>query len=481
MWLDRMEKEYDNGNTHAKPSIIAYSAAIMTFSRRFSRDERHFDKKSTQSNYAILAEKCLFRLIRRNRKLKAFASKTANNDVELMTLLNEYIVHPDINVFNGVINCWAQQVGDGQDQKKNLQNAFYAESWLMLLLNCTETQLTLDLTENEFDPRSYEEHYLDPETEKKMMVPSIIAAGIAPDIVSFNSVINAYARIKKSRAAALKVDQLFQMMKDYALEPTSITYGSAIKSWGNTNSSEGAEKATMYLHEYETAGRNGLIQPNVIAYNAALNAWAGSSRTDALDKMHSMIKRMETISKDKSSEEGEDAALVPPDIVSYNTLLKACMNHQNKRRAFQLTLHIFHNKIATDQNNLSKALDPDLTTFATIFACIRNCVPEKNHTDESYLKLCQKVFDCCCQLGMVDKYVLSSLQSALPGRNDFYSMVYGESTGTEKEIPISWKRNARKRRLLKMNFGRSQHGAATKSAAIRSRQMKLSSRTRMKR
>lgn len=478
-----MEEEYDRGNEHAKPGVMAYGAVIMAHSRTAGRRKHGRQNSKITQNEAFLAEKVLFRLNHRNRKIKAQATDEAKDEIELMCLLKERVVYPDINMYNGIIDCWARQVGTGKTIKKDLQNAFKAESWLMLLLNCVDSKACESITDDDLKDYVHDD-ISDSESNKKLMIPSIISSGIIPDIVSFNSVINAYARIQDSRAAALKVDHLFELMENYSLEPTSVTYGSVIKSWGYTNSTEGAENASKYLERYENVVRTGSIQPNVITYNATLNAWANCKRYDAIQKMYSIIQRMERVPrKNESNYTENEVALVPPDIVSYNTLLKACMSHENKHEAFQLTLDIFFNKIMLKpgEKSFSPSIEPDGNTYATILNCIKNCVEPKNRSEKNYFELCRNVFESCCHHGLVDKYVLSILRSALPGQDEFNSLVYGNADPSNSDIPRAWERNVKRSRSSDISFGRSLNGPASKLAAYHSKEKKLSTRSRMTR
>ncbi len=455
----------------------------MAHSRTAGRGKHGRQNSNISQNEASLAERVLFRLNHRNRNIKNQAAEKAKDENELMYLLNERVVYPDINIFNGVIDCWARQVGTGKTIKKDLQNAFKAESWLMLLLNCLDSKGCESITDDDFNDYIHDD-ISDSELNKKLMIPSITSSGIIPDIVSFNSVINAYARIQNSRAAALKVDHLFELMENYSLEPTSVTYGSVIKSWGYTNSYEGAEKASKYLERYENAVRTGSIQPNVITYNAALNAWANCKRDDAIQKMYSIIQKMERAAQNNECNFTEnEVALVPPDIISYNTLLKACMRNKNKHEAFQLTLDIFFNKIMfkPGEKSFSPSIDPDNNTYAAILTCIKNCVETKNRSERNYFKLCRTVFESCCHHGLVDKYVLSALRRALPGQSEFNSLVYGNADPSNSDIPRVWERNSKKSRSSGMSFGRSLNGPASKLAAHHSKEKKLLTRSGMKR
>jgi hypothetical protein len=237
-------------------------------------------------------------------------------------------------------------------------------------------------------------------------------------VITFNSVINAFSRITKSKEAAERAEYWFDQMQKADISPSGITYGSLIRAWGNTKCGTGARRASHWLDEYERAGRNSTIEPHNIPYTFTLNAWADSSNSveqgvddrnhqeAILPKMISLLNRMEQYQTVPNS---PNAALVPPDTVAYNTILKACMYqaHRDPRQALKISLELLDRiKAGT--------LQPDFMTFTSILNCFCFCVtaPE-SRSHPKYVEQCQIVLDECCKKGLVTNRVLQDLRRAL--------------------------------------------------------------------
>jgi hypothetical protein len=299
---------------------------------------------------------------------------------------------------------------------------------------------------------------------------------VFPDVVSFNSAISAFSRVRNCLDAAKGAERCFEAMKEQHIEPTSITFGAIVLAWGNTRSSEGAVKATVYLDEYEKMGRAKKLTPHVIVYNNALNAWASSGRKDALSKMRIVLDRMER--KD------DDSALVPSDIVSYHTFMKACTYEARKNPSESFAYFLSALDKLTGEDS---AIVPESSTFLSVLLCIGRCVSSpKERCDERYLDMLKMVFDRCCKQGLVSQAFVGTLQSILPEgnrREEILADVMGVSVtevSAEGDLHIhpEWRRNLQG----KDRGGRGRtHGSATRLGAKHSEDLRKSSRQHIRR
>mmetsp|Transcript_5100 Transcript_5100/g.7600 ORF Transcript_5100/g.7600 Transcript_5100/m.7600 type:complete len:951 (+) Transcript_5100:43-2895(+) len=494
-WLCQMENELYNekqSSSSAQPGIVAYTSVIMAYarSRKGGGGGGRNVEDNNDGNPARLAEGVLLRLFHRLSSLPS---------------TNTSVVRPDINVYNAIMDAWARRVGtqrisydNHKDEitKEDMETAARAEQWLLFLLqNADSTSAMENLPDDHLGISSSSPTI--PTTmideslfSNKNVPPSFFTSGIIPDVVSYNTVINAYARVQNSSAAAQRAEHWLHFMINCAnVSPTSITYGSILKAWGNTRTPEGADKANEWLASYEEAAKRGDIKPSVFSYNVALNAWAGSGRDDILEGMCQILDRMEQCWNDDGDNPTETSALVPPDVVSYNTLIKACASFARKgngsekkrREAFSILLRCL-DKVTGEGNN--KRIQPDGASFPAILLCIQACVPPRDRSDPRYIHLCHKIVERCKRGGWVDERVLKSLRTIVDP-DTFHEMLTQDLLLDEKYerqknmmgdrdidrmVMQKWGWNARPRAT-----GRT-HGAATKGAAERSRQMKRSSR-----
>ena len=470
-WLKTMEDSYfDDEVVEAKPSILAYSAVIMSHSRsRHTRQQRE-ECNNLGSNPAERAEDVLLRLLRRNQMQIERGPDDGDKPLSFIDL--------DVNVINGIIDAWTRQVGRDKDP---FATALCAERWLALLLGASRS--------NEGDEKStgaasqiFQSHRQDLSSDNELFrsLPLLFAAAdIAPDVVTYNSVINALSRCPKSTVAAERAERCLDAMKEQGISPTSITYGAITKAWGNTSSSAGAVHATKHLEKYERLAREGLIEPHKIVYNNVLDAWANSGRDDALKKMRIVLARMEECWEDDTGED-EGVALVPPGMDTYNIYLKAITAWAEKEpnEAFGAYLGVLDALTGEDER-----LVAEMPAFVSTILCASQCVKSpEDRADPRYIELCRTIFERCRNHGLVNKAVLGTLKAALPPEPALFEDILGTNKGQVPEegkniIPREWRRS-----LPSQVRGRGRtHGSPTALNAFHSRKKRLISRKHMRR
>ena len=495
-WLSTMEENYfDKAMMECKPSAIAYTSVIMAYSRRGGarggtnrRSHGHYNDSDIISD-AEKAEDVLLRLMERN---ESFLDHTEIKDIGIEESTGfPSLVEIDVNVLNGLIDCWARQAGAATSQEASLAAAYRAESWLAVLLRASVAdQNSESATQNDANvplaTRSILESYQKESTVTSGLLgslPTLLAASMVfPDVVSFNSAISAFSRVRHCLDAAKGAERCFEAMKEQHIEPTSITFGAIVLAWGNTRSSEGAVKATVYLDEYEKMGRAKKLTPHVIVYNNALNAWASSGRKDALSKMRIILDRMERCNR--STDKDENSALVPSDIVSYHTFMKACTYEARKNPSESFAYFLSALDKLTGEDS---AIVPESSTFLSVLLCIGQCVVSpKERCDERYFEMLKMVFDRCCKQGLVSQAFVGTLRSILPEgnrREEILADVMGVSVtevSAEGDLHIhpEWRRKLQG----KDRGGRGRtHGSATRLGAKHSEDLRKSSRQHIRR
>jgi hypothetical protein len=158
----------------------------------------------------------------------------------------------------------------------------------------------------------------------------MIEGGGEADVVTFNSVINAFAReaIYNGSTSCTRAEHWYKEMVSYGIEPTIITYGSLLKAWSNSRSPEGPERAEQ--QEKQQASGEGQLQDAVVLYNSVVNSWVASGRPDALDGAIRVVSLME--------ESASGNKFVPqPDVITYNTLIEDC-SEQNTNQTKNVPL-----------------------------------------------------------------------------------------------------------------------------------------------
>jgi pentatricopeptide repeat protein len=103
-----------------------------------------------------------------------------------------------------------------------------------------------------------------------------------PDVVSYSSVINCWAK-SRQEGTADRAEAIYGEMEDRykagdeTFKPNVISYSSVINAYAKTGK---AEKAEALLEEMYDAFVNGneSVKPNVRSFNTVLDAWSKSVR-----------------------------------------------------------------------------------------------------------------------------------------------------------------------------------------------------------
>jgi pentatricopeptide repeat protein len=157
---------------------------------------------------------------------------------------------------------------------------------------------------------------------------------IKPDIISYSSVLNAYAKAAQRDPYASKKseDILMQMVKMQERENTR-TRGNVkgrtriVNTWCfntvlNAYAVQGAgSRASALLHQMEVMGETDeLVKPDTYSFNTVLKALANSNEKGSIERARLILDKME-----KCFANGDTR--VKPDAITYNTVVSAYANN----------------------------------------------------------------------------------------------------------------------------------------------------------
>lgn len=166
----------------------------------------------------------------------------------------------------------------------------------------------------------------------------------APDVVSYNCVLNAWAlstREPVERAVELFQKQVF----DSHVRPTLITYNTLILAFSKRGQAQDAQHILEFLLEQD----NGGIRPDTISWNSVLSAWAVQGNG----------KQAQALLKKMMAYAAEGDPFVKPDTISFNTVLHAFRG--NPRRAQDLLEHMEHLYQAGNDD-----VEPDVYSYTSV-------------------------------------------------------------------------------------------------------------------
>ena len=159
------------------------------------------------------------------------------------------------------------------------------------------------------------------------------AVGVPPDTICYNLAIKAWAKSRRGRASAEHADQLFEQMKQQEKEslessslssserticsaPDLVTYGSVISAWaGSGMRAHAVARAEELLEDLKER-----FEPNTVVINTVMSTWVKSKNPGAVKRTRELLQQM------------EEGTTAPPDLYSYNTHLHALSIHSSTRR-----------------------------------------------------------------------------------------------------------------------------------------------------
>lgn len=148
--------------------------------------------------------------------------------------------------------------------------------------------------------------------------------GVKPTTVCYNMAIKAWIKAQKGRAAAEQADRILEEM---TAEPDLITYASVISAWAASGMKAHAVARVEELFRHV----EDKMEPNTVVINAVMSTWVKSRNPNAVNRTDELLRFMEE-SKDESCR---------PDLISYNTYIHALSmfsekHQQNAERSFQV-------------------------------------------------------------------------------------------------------------------------------------------------
>ena len=200
---------------------------------------------------------------------------------------------------------------------------------------------------------------------------------VRPNRLSFNTVINSWAKSRKPKSAVHAENLLIRMIKSYQSDPFST------------------------------------LKPDVITFSSVLNALAKSKATGfKAEKCLHVLSSMITLYEDDGSSDTK------PNAICYNTVLNACAFSAHggpgeRRRALQIAVETF-NELRRGKFGIS----PDAVSYGNMLKCCANLMPPGSHRT----KMASQLFTSCCNEGLVGGMCLDEIRRGVPPR-DFLQLL----------------------------------------------------------
>lgn len=300
--------------------------------------------------------------------------------------------------------------------------------------------------------------------DKCAEILSMMEAGderLKPDDITYSSMIKAYSYANKPEQAEI----VLRRMAKNGVAPALVCYNSVINAYGKSNNPGSAQKAVLILEEME---RNG-INPDMMSYAICIDALGRSNEAYRVKRAEEMFYRCLRRSKESHHKSNKlslpiftalqsvyirsdddqkvQKALkviklmeengIKPALTSYKHVLSACSrvpqhaSEHLKEKVVEIAARILEFLRNSDD------LNPDSQSYnSLIWVC--NLVSDPQEKNETI----KAVFRMCCQDGFLNRQCLGSLKQ-VAGSNQFYELV-GHKKGHVDVTFLDpfWSRNA---------------------------------------
>eukprot|EP01083_Nonionella_stella_P034659 94820_1 len=268
---------------------------------------------------------------------------------------------------------------------------------------------------------------------------------LKPNTITYNSVIDCWAKSGQGVLGARKSERLVRQMTDMyeagdiSVKPTAHTYNSLLMAWANSNTKCAYWRCQRLLEhmwlEYEEGNHD--LKPTEFAYNTVINAMSKSHRDDKAQQALRILRRMDNLYRAGENKEAR------PSTYSYTSVLNSCAFSNNdqevKRKALDTAIFTFEELQGSPYGS------PNHVSYGMYLRAISNLIPTD---DERRRDVVEPVFLQCCEDGQVGEIVLQQLRFAAP--DDLYQKLLGKVAKSKspskirlKDIPHEWKCNVR--------------------------------------
>ena len=223
---------------------------------------------------------------------------------------------PDIITYNTLINCWSNSghINSAKESERILQ--YMEEQQKMMEEN------------NDNERKKTTKKQARKENDNGTIV-------VAPNRRTYNSVLKAYAKSKLPDAPKRAFSILNYMLQAgrKEIQPDVISFTTVLDVWAKSKEENKAAQAQAILHkmnEFYLQTGDASLRPNEVTYNAVLNACAFSAMASDEERKHALtvalrtFQEMQQSSSESSMKSGQRS--IKADSITYGTLLKCMAN-----------------------------------------------------------------------------------------------------------------------------------------------------------
>jgi Asp-tRNA(Asn)/Glu-tRNA(Gln) amidotransferase C subunit len=283
--------------------------------------------------------------------------------------------------------------------------------------------------------------------------------GVKPDTYTYNTLINAHAKSSEKGSAA-RAEHVLQVMKqryldgDNDFKPNTRTHTSVIDAWAKSGEKGAAKRAEQILNNmissFEANGDVD-IKPNVHTANAVCNV-SDTGMKMIFDK--AKLARIFSHSRN---------VLFHFHCSAGAPMLQACAFtklDEDRPEALQIAFRVF------DWLAGQTDMEPDAYTYTILLSVCSNLLPREDRA--SRYSHAKAFFDKCCENGHVNDYVLRKLRQTVSEQEYFALVEYRGTASSASNLPTSWTRKVgnKNRRIASSSATAASTGGRSKGSGV---------------
>jgi pentatricopeptide repeat protein len=259
--------------------------------------------------------------------------------------------------------------------------------------------------------------------------------GVSPDIFSFNTLLNAYSNSGLPDAGR-NAERILDWMEDLAqtegfeLSPDAYSYTAVIDAYAKSRSSDRAEAVLRRLLDRQSEGHN--VAPTVVTFTAVMHAISRNKDRDALRRAKALIGMMEELNSAGISN-------VAPTTATYNALLNVCNKSRDYADSVNEALTILE-----DMKSKPEYAIPNCRTYNTVLATLSSAKGDYLITAEKIVEEMKESEDPAVQPNSITYNILLNVLSnakttaaEIRSQEIFSMMRKHENDGNLRLAPVS--------------------------------------------
>jgi Pentatricopeptide repeat domain/PPR repeat len=203
-----------------------------------------------------------------------------------------------------------------------------------------------------------------------MVLEKMQADGVSPDIATLNTILNIVANTAGPTQAETYLNQIYQAYLEDPIRnpaPDVISFGTVLKAWASKKAPESAERAQALLLRLQNLHESGWsnCQPDHSIFSSVMKCYSYSKNRDAPYMAEAVLRSMQ--------EAGQTNADMKPDTVCWNIAIQGWAQAGDGPRAEALLNEMLQGYLADREN----AAAPNVITFSAVLSAWAKT--QKNH------------------------------------------------------------------------------------------------------